>query len=439
MRNPIKKLTLVSLIFSSLFISMSSYKVSFAKETKEELIPDGFRKAIMQITPDYFFSDPIEPYERFKKANLPFEGIDKAYKAREHYKELTDAVCKPMAMEMEAILAKKIEGQESIFGFTKELTKIMREAGAYSLPLRLERADIHATFFDLAWVPNMPDEVALSKFEQYNKEIGSGGLVHSSGKGEFALKGAPWAMSTDMARVYHDMLDKLKYKLGKYEHSYDFTQTYLFVLQQDPKNINSDRVYVYVDIPYRVEGNEFGHVNVLTKSILVGYSPYRPEKVRCFVASKSGLGAASSSLNEESKKKLGAKAPERFLSILDILPPPTLPANPHNTDSNASYDIQASEVTQPYLRCWLGSFNIIEGKSDGCTSSGYAEEYANIIRSDMCGGEKVSKIDRQFEFPYHYNRGPRNDVVVYRAGYNNLYVYKKSCDDYKTNVSLWGR
>lgn len=431
-----KKKILIPLV-CALFAFASTSHVVVAEEIQNKFISDDFVEGLHRITPAYFFNDPIEPYERFKKANLPFEGIDRASKAQEHYLKLSDELCSPLASEMEDLLDDAIEGQDNIFGFNEELTKVMRDAGAYALPLRLEKAEIGARLWKKSWAPNTDPNVTRKEFSEYIKSKGYNWMLASDASGAVLVGGhSVRAIRPSTVLGYNEILQNNEYDITNFRQGYDFTQTYLFVLLQAQEDVNSDAVYMFVEVPFKVSSRKFGSVENLTKSLV---AEAYPGELRCYVASKSGLSATAKSKNKRLQEQKKWDGKERFVSVLDVMPPPTLPANEHYLDKNASYNIESSEVTQPYLRCWLSAFNLVEGVSEGCLNSGYADEYKNIVNADVCGGENTTKIDRKFTYPYHYTKVPYDGIPIYRGGYTDYYATPMSCDDYKTSVSKWSR
>jgi len=121
----------------------------FDAEAKNyRFISRDFLYAIYGINLDAFFSKPLPELPKHKMS-LTGEEKNKnlMFLYKEHYEQLGNRLCDSIN-EAYKKMPSPVITRASSYEFDIELTKAMRNAGAYILPLRLNKGKIHASYHD---------------------------------------------------------------------------------------------------------------------------------------------------------------------------------------------------------------------------------------------------------------------------------------------------
>ncbi|QQG36774.1 MAG: hypothetical protein HYS17_03090 [Micavibrio aeruginosavorus] len=402
-----------------------------AEAEEFKFVSAEFQDALHNVTIDYFLAPPKpEPkdlklfyledkYEEYRNPKLA-----EAEAAYEHYPKLGDKLCEPIAKAYEEMLKVPLKRTEAAYQFDSELLKVMRSSGAYVLPISSGRGKVDGIF-------TVKDAEKLK--QEYFKSFGEAEKLANAPKYEAENKVLFLVPSTDEGegdyRKYIEFYNAVnRYGIQgteKFDFDFKFVRSFLFVLG-DTASFNGERIYFYVELPYKISGTRVGEIDELQ------YVPGSDlgDHVKCYTYSKTGLYYSGIS----SKKKFIDKG-MADATVLD-LEPLSIPLHSEYARDEIRrddgqkgfrknyYTLERSEVSEQSLECWMLAVGFASGDIKKCQNSGYADEYLKMLNSNICAWK-----DRTVETP-KVNYPLTVDAGLHRADYmrlNNL-SYNNRCN-----------
>ena len=389
-----------------------------AKAEDYKFISAEFQDALHNVTIDYFLAPPKpEPkdlklfyledkYEEYRNPKLA-----EAEAAYEHYPKLGDKLCEPIAKAYEEMLKVPLKGTEAAYQFDSELLKIMRSSGAYALPISSGRGRVDGIFtvkeaeklkqeyfqsFDeTEKLPNAP------KYEPENKIIFT---VASSDGGDGSY------------RKYIEFKNAVNrygiQEISKFDFSFRFVRSFLFVLG-DTASLNGERIYFYVELPYKISGTRLGEVDQL--QYVPG--PDLGDHVECYTYSKTGLYYSGMIHKIRFIDQDRAVAPVYDLEPLSIPLHPEYARDEIRRDDGQKgfrknyYTLERSEVSEQSLECWMLAVGFASGDINKCRNSGYADEYLKMLNSNICVWKDRAVVAPEVTYPLTV------DAALHRKNY----------------------
>ena len=389
-----------------------------AKAEDYKFISAEFQDALHNVTIDYFLAPPKpdpkdlklfyveDKYEEYRNPKLA-----EAEAAYEHYPKLGDKLCEPIAKAYEEMLKVPLKGTEAAYQFDSELLKIMRSSGAYALPISSGRGRVDGIFtvkeaeklkqeyfqsFDeTEKLPNAP------KYEPENKIIFT---VASSDGGDGSY------------RKYIEFKNAVNrygiQEISKFDFSFRFVRSFLFVLG-DTASLNGERIYFYVELPYKISGTRLGEVDDL--QYVSG--PNLGEQVKCYTYSKTGLYYSGMIHKIRFIDQDRAVAPVYDLEPLSIPLHPEYARDEIRRDDGQKgfrknyYTLERSEVSEQSLECWMLAVGFASGDIKKCQNPGYADEYLKMLNSNICVWKDRAVVAPEVTYPLTV------DAALHRKNY----------------------
>lgn len=135
-------------------------------------------------------------------------------------------------------------------------------------------------------------------------------------------------------------------------------------------------------------------------------------KVSCFTGSPASVWV-NAAANRAGKFEMQAASPLREFE------PVTIPLHPEYGEAkypdengklvkNTSYKVEASDIADPSLRCWLNAMGFLSDFTDKeCNSSAYAEEYMLMLNKNIC--VRPNELTRAPLLSYPYDVKPMQE------------------------------
>ncbi len=376
-----------------------------------KFISEDFSKAINSVNAKAFFESPTPVLTDYEKND---SGLSEKVKNNtlvsriaSHYETIGENLCQPIAESYEKMMASGINGKDA-YEFDKELVNVVREAGAYVLPLRIYEGEINAKYYNPNWDRNSNEQGGNRKFaESYFKLDPYERLPNSP---EFKEQGeievtAGVSRNGGSYKKFQDfhlwVTEQNSFELKKLSYEFDFIHGYLFTFAQEPENLNQEIIHYYVDIPYTVIGKKLGDIERLE------FKPDALKKVKCYTGSKSDVWLRASS-----------NVKDRFLtdaaSPMGEFEPLTIPLNPEygmtqvpksNTEKslvkNDDYSVTENVIADPSLQCWMVAFGFASSENVTCTNTGYAEEFMSLLNKNICVRRDITEAASKLSYPYN--------------------------------------
>ena len=401
-----------------------------AKAEDYKFISAEFQDALHNVTIDYFLAPPKpEPkdlklfyledkYEEYRNPKLA-----EAEAAYEHYPKLGDKLCEPIAKAYEEMLKVPLKGTEAAYQFDSELLKVMRSSGAYALPISSGRGRVDGIF-----TVKEAEKLKQEYFKAFDEaEKLSNGLKYGpENKILFIVVSNEWGGDYAKYSEFQNAVGRYGFQgVSKFDFDFEFVRSFLFVLG-DTASLNGERIYFYVELPYKISGTRLGEIDQL--QYVPG--PDLGDHVECYTYSKTGLYYSGISSKKKFIDKGMADAP-----VLD-LEPLSIPLHSEyardeirRNDGQKGfrknyYTLERSEVSEQSLECWMLAVGFSSGDIKKCQDSGYADEYLKMLNSNICVWKDRTVDAPKVEYPLTV------DAALHRADYmrfNNL-SYNNRCN-----------
>jgi len=368
---------------------------------KYEFITKDFEAALQSFKPETFFSadtvfscaDVLFPEACEQQTELEKKRGEIA-RAVKSQRILTEQICAPLAQSYAAMLGTGLKGTKA-YQFDNELTQAMRSAGAYALPLRIKQGYVTATYYYPDWDR---DSHELGGSKAFAKRYYEAAPSHKTGGINLSYKESgifdvnspfPYGSISGYLRIqkFHDyVMNEEKLKNIKFELTLDFMHGYLFILHEDPKDINRETIFLYVDIPYTVYSNKYGEVSKIIQT-------EKDPDIHCYARSVSDA-------RERWIYDKSYIAGEKAVSRITDFEPLTVPIHPQRFNGDSSYEISGAEISEPSLQCWMKVFGDNSIADSECLGTGYEKEFIEILNTDICVGfDTVTRAPKR-TFPY---------------------------------------
>ena len=311
-----------------------------------------------------------------------------------------------------------LKGSDSAYKFDAELLKVMRNAGAYVLPISSDRGRVDGTFI-------VKDAEKMKS--EYFKSFDESEKLSNAPKYEPDNKVLFVVGTGDYVR-FNEFRDAIKrydlQGLSKFDFDFKFVRSFLFVLG-DTASLNGERIYLYVELPYKINGTRFGEIDEL--QYVPG--PNLGEQVKCYAYSKTGLY-----YNGIIHKK---KFIDRGMAIAPIfdLEPLSIPLHSQYSDDEVRrddgqkgfrknyYKLEKSEISEQSLECWMLAVGFASGDIKKCQNSEYADEYLKMLNANICVWKDKTVEAPKIEYPLTV------DAALHRADYMRLNLsYSNRCN-----------
>lgn len=416
--------SLLSLLTVTAIFYTGSTSLSVSSEASEnnneavkayQLLSDEFLHSLNSVQAETFFNPPLDPPPFNKQWDTNnsehYAHIKQFSRVAEDYRKRGHAVCESIASKYDQMLDKPFNKEES-FKFDTELSRAMREAGAFVLPIRVYDGQIKVEYFNPEWKTSSSEFNGNSAFAKNLNDIPSNQRlsVQYEKAGKITVNPLMNENGGDYMdfRFVNEVAQKSGLVMGDYQLSFNFVRPYLFIFHEDPKDIQSETITFYIDLPYSVESNKFGEINKLKKVESKKNSNH--SKPQCYVLSKTGLQIKQV---ENPVFQDGTK----FLTNIGRLEPITDPLRVEYAEVKVprpdgrtglvkapDYTIQENEISEPSLECWLGAMGLIEARKS-CADTGYAKEFLALMNNTLCVSDKVQRIP---QITYPMTIKPRN-------------------------------
>ena len=414
--------------FSFVLFLLLISNISNVRAEEYKFITPQFQEAIRNINPDSFFKD-------VQDINLPASvaitdeqrmGIIRGNTSN-HYEKIYTTICKELNSSYTEILKHDISGDQ-IDSFMLELTTVMKAQGAYILPVLHNHSLIAATYFNPGWNPNNKKVASGHEefFEKYKTLRGQiqddpvlyafpdGGFIEAKGsmpKGAILGENRLIKSSYFSFLRFHDIaLKQGGLELKDLSYEFYLAQPYLLILEGATNHGVEDKIYLYLQLPFRISGDSLKSPFALSSAntpkkcarseINNCIDPYKgASEFKCELASIS--------------QALGYSRIDKFQAGQSILigadfEPLTVPLNENYRAKQVEYSVSAAEIAEPSIKCWLQLVaKIGDGNIERCRSADYAEEFIAIRNLDICVGKDGVKSAIKASYPYNVSGGAR--------------------------------
>jgi hypothetical protein len=416
----------ISLAFALTLFFVSN--ITWASHAEDDVgLSDAFTAALKGINADVFFSSNVRDSGAFKNFGKMKDGgrldPEKSYQSNlfnaryqidaQHYQEIADKVCSPL-LEAYAEDLDDAEGDVDPYAFTSQVTKKFENAGAYVLPIQIEKKSFQAEYYNPDWKkarnPNVlgGNEEISNAYDLGKYKGDKPGRVTFQDSGLVVVKSERDRKNSDFFPLnsgisdFHLWITKNHgVEVKKFDLQYNLIQPYLFVFHQNPADINSEQIFLYVDVPYSVHSDGFRVNPTLNLS-------KQSEGVKCYAMS-SALAKWRGGFEEYRRG-------ERSNSLLVALAPVTYPlsASIKKKGRTSVFSVTKEVISAPSLECFLSLQGLGLNDGEECSSQGYGEQFFKLINEEVC-----VKIDGNIKTP------PVNDIYYYRPwGTKPPYVHK---------------
>ncbi|QQG36771.1 MAG: hypothetical protein HYS17_03075 [Micavibrio aeruginosavorus] len=357
-----------------------------AEAEEYKYVTPGFVDAIKGVNKDAFFSlSEAEILEKAKSSVVRSEIEQKKADMSvlsSHYRTIGEGLCEPITPTYHGLMQKKYKNSDA-YGIDSEITKIMREAGAYTLPILVKKGWFKASY------SVMPGGALNAEGFKAAYKNDAGPIVRSFG--DIEIQDERTVIISGRAdenggnykyfQAFNTFARDHFFQIKDVSYEFDFVRPYLFVLDRDATNINQGAVYYYVLLPYSVSGND--------QHTVVTYQYKEDNKLRCYAGSIANVWATGT-------RNLAGRFETHAASPLTEPEPLTIPHHPEygatqypdekgRLIKNTSYKVEASEMAEPSLRCWLNSMSFLSDiKDKECNSLAYADEYMHMLNRNVC-------------------------------------------------------
>lgn len=354
--------------------------------------------SLSSINAEVYFSSTTENSNPADFLDYDRDLVEDISRARA-YEETTEAFCAPIIEAYEKILSRKIEGQ-NIYHLDQELIMAAQSSGWYTLPLRVDSVSGKAVYKNNKWGKTDYDG-------KYGRRVGDNGLIleyldSHEGRTYDAIRKVLRFSKDGLINVEaKTLLSYIPFKdfymiasndfsellhVEDYRVSIKMVRGFLKVLDKDTNNIESDRVYLYVDFPFNLHGTSFADFNLLSSQ------QDGKNGVDCIVQSVSearSRGRARANFVE-------GEAKDSFISKFSHL---NIAKTQSALIAEETLKLEASEIVNPSLKCWLELFHFDYPDKADCNGLEYSKEYIKILNEDICVGIKNNTSLPKVTFP----------------------------------------
>lgn len=363
-----------------------------------QVLSKDFVAAIQNIKADYFFAaDPPQPKPAPYKTAQSLEN-EKYFLATKHFASLSEKLCSSVEENYARMLESGLTGKDAR-AFDEELTRAMREAGAYALPLRIEGGQVDAAYYNPNWDRNPGAKYGGNKeFNEDWRRLWGTKLQHSIAPTAYKEGGIleySFNMWKGVRNIFHTFLiTQKKFELRRFTFRIDVVHPYLFIFQKDPGDPEKESLFFYIDFPLAVSGDEFGKISH------AGKTETEPQ-VRCNPTSVSRMRSLVLDSIESTDFKSSGKSIALITEVSPLIIP--LPADyTRSSDAKYEHDILPESVAEPSIECWMAAYGYLPGDHAAeCTKTGYADEFMEMLNRDLCVGYDFVRPAPARAYPYH--------------------------------------
>ena len=304
---------------------------------------------------------------------------------------MTKQLCAPISESYLRMIGKGIKGGD-VYAFDEELTSLMRAAGAYVLPLQVRDVNAKASYFNPDWDQNDPTHGGNREFVEFYtsltapeyKDMPNGPYYEAGG---IIKTSANSLYSYILLKNFYDLaINQKKFEVKKFDFTFDFIHGYLFILPQDPSDINQETIFLYVDFPFSIHGNEYGKISSLAAT-------EKTPEVRCY----------ERSISQARRHWVDNKdfiAGKEFVSRIEDFSHLNLSFSEHRILEKPVDEINASHVAEPSLKCWMQMIDITSNDYSECLNTGYDKEFMSMLNRDVCVGFDAITPAPKRSYPY---------------------------------------
>lgn len=349
----------------------------------------AFTVALKGINADVFFSSNVRDSKAFKNYGIMKSGgrldPEKSYQSNlfnarylidaQHYQEIADKSCEPLANVYAEALDDE-EGDTDPYIFTDKITNAFESVGAYALPIQIVSRNFDAKYIlekNLDSLSDANKKIEISQFlDNHFDGLGFGSRYLSKDgaieiKDEYDRKdfqGGPRKLNINT--LSRALTNKWQYKEEDFNLNYSLIQPYVFIFHQDPKDINKEHIFLYVDVPYDVDVTNFGEKVELKKPT---------GSLKCYANS-------SAAAKVDGIPSRVFKSGEISVALLENFQP--LMAIPDSNYLKYGDAVQLNDISNPSLECLL----LFEGSRDGnfeqCKGKKYRENFIRLMNERIC-------------------------------------------------------
>lgn len=400
-----------------------------ADGVQQQYVSADLVKAIQELKADAFFSPDVRESEAFKNFGIMKGGgrldPEKSYQSNlfnakylidaQHYQEIADKFCEPLADAYSEALD-DVEGDVDPYIFTDKITNAFESVGAYALPIQIVSRNFDAKYIlekNLDPLRDANKKIEISQFlDNHFDGLGFGSRYLSKDGGieikdEYDRKDSQgWPRKLSINTLSHALTNKWQYKEKDFNLNYSLIQPYVFIFHQDPKDMNKEHIFLYVDVPYDIDVTNFRKKVELKKST---------DGLKCYANS-----SAAAKVNGSTFRVF--KSGEKSISLLENFRP--LMAIPDSNYLKYGDTVQIKDISNPSLECLL----IFEGAQDGnlenCKTEKYRQAYIKLMNERICVAKekniKPLNVNEKNQFLSGFNLIPS-----YLRGYFGFYT--KDC------------